>query len=355
MTPAAPVLSVIVPAYQCAPMLRRCLAGLVASDLPRAQWELLVVDDGSSDDTPAVAAASADTVLRVPDGPRGPAQARNVGARAARGDLLVFIDADVVVARHTLRGFADLFRTDPTLAAAFGAYDDQPADPGFVSQYRNLLHRYVHLRHAGDAETFWAGCGAVRRADFLAVGGFDAARYPRPQIEDIELGYRLRDRGARIRLEPTLTGTHLKRWTLGGMLRVDLCDRAIPWTRLLLARRARLSHAPLNLAPTEKVLTALAGTAVAGAVIAAAVGEPAWLWLATACIGIIVLGNAPLWRWLAERRGWAFAIAAMPLRVLFYVVSALGAAWAVLFAGGRRPRAIAPTAADPVSEPGAPG
>jgi GT2 family glycosyltransferase len=350
-----PVLSVIVPAYQCAPMLRRCLAGLVASDLPRATWELLVVDDGSTDDTPAVAAPLADRVLRVPDGPRGPAQARNLGARAARSDLLVFVDADVVVAPHTLRGFADLFRADPTLAAAFGAYDDQPADPGVVSQYRNLLHRYVHLRHAGDAETFWAGCGAVRRADFLTVGGFDAARYPRPQIEDIELGYRLRDRGARIRLVPTLTGTHLKRWTLGGMLRVDLRDRAIPWTRLLLSRRTRLSHATLNLAPTEKVLTALAGGAVACVVAAVAFGQPAWLWLAAACAGIIVLGNAPLWRWLAARRGWPFALAAVPLRVLFYVVSALGAGWAVLTSGRRRPAAMTPNAADRVPEPGAPG
>ena len=57
-----------------------------------------------------------------------------------------------------------------------------------VSQYRNLLHHFVHQHGHAEASTFWAGCGAIRRAAFDAVGGFDAARFPRPSIEDIELG-----------------------------------------------------------------------------------------------------------------------------------------------------------------------
>ena len=129
---SVPTLSVIVPAYQCAAMLAQCIAGLEASDLPRSAWELLVVDDGSSDDTPAVAQRSADVVLRVADGPKGPAFARNLGARAARGAVLVFIDADVVVGKSTLRGFAEHFAAEPTLGAIFGAYDDDPAYPGVV-------------------------------------------------------------------------------------------------------------------------------------------------------------------------------------------------------------------------------
>ena len=254
---ASPALSVIVPAFQCAGMLRAALAGLEASDLPRHAWELIVVDDGSTDDTPLVAQRVADQVLRVPGGPRGPAQARNQGALVARGRVLVFVDADVVVAPHTLSGFAALFDRDPELAAAFGAYDDRPGDPGLVSQYRNLLHRWVHTEHSGDAETFWAGCGAVRRDAFLAVGGFDAARYPRPQIEDIDLGYRLRAQGGRIELAPGLTGTHLKRWTLRNMLRTDLRERAIPWMHLLLWRREVMQSGPLNLAPARVMTTVM--------------------------------------------------------------------------------------------------
>jgi len=332
-------LTVVVPAYQCAPMLRACLDGLVQSDLPRATWELIVVDDGSTDDTAAVAARAADTVLQVPGGPLGPAHARNVGALASRGDVLVFVDADVRVAPATLRGFAELLAAEPGLAAAFGAYDDSPADPGIISRYRNLLHHYVHVRHAGEAQTFWTGCGAVRRDAFLRVGGFDAERYRRPQVEDIELGYRLRDAGERIRLVPTLTGTHLKRWSLAGMLRSDFHARAVPWMQLLLERRALLSHGPLNLAPWEKVFTAVAGLASLFLLAGVLTFSTVWLWLAAACVCVVVAGNVPLFRFFGARHGWTFALWTVPLRGMFYVVGALGAVWAVLsgrWLGGQR-------------------
>ena len=94
-------------------------------------------------------------------------------------------------------------------------------------------------RARGPAETFWTGLGAVRRADFLAVGGFDGDRYPHPSIEDIELGHRLTAAGGRLRLDPTIQGTHLKRWTLRSMLWTDFARRGAPWVAL------QLPHAPV--------------------------------------------------------------------------------------------------------------
>src|SRR5262249_55051857 len=120
----------------------------------------------------------------------GPASARNAGARRARRDVLVFVDADVVIAPGSLERLARMFDERPSVAAIFGAYDEQPADPGFISQYKNLAHSFVHQASAGKAETFWAGFGAVRRDAFFAVGGFDE-RFTRPSVEDIDLGYRL--------------------------------------------------------------------------------------------------------------------------------------------------------------------
>jgi hypothetical protein len=338
------VLTVVVPAYHCASLLRASLDGLLRSDLPRGAWELIVVDDGSTDDTGAVAARYADTVLCVADGPRGPAHARNLGAMAARSAVLAFVDADVVVARSTLRGFVESLQAEPELTAVFGAYDDCPADLGIVSRYRNLLHHHVHVRHAGDARTFWAGCGAIRRDVFLRIGGFNAERYRRPQVEDIELGYRVSDAGGRIRLVPSLTGTHLKRWSLAGMLRTDFCDRAVPWTELLLERRTIVSDSTLNLAPQEKLYTACAGVAVAAMMAGALTSSLAWLWLSLGCLGVIVMGNAPLFAFFAARQGWAFALLTVPLRVLFHGVSAFGAAWALAFGRwrGRTPSPLPP-------------
>jgi hypothetical protein len=174
--------------------------------------------------------------------------------------VLLFVDADVVVHGDTLRRVLDAFDADAGLGALFGAYDDAPAHPSFLSQYRNLLHRYVHLRGAGQADTFWAGCGAVRTDAFVEVGGFDAARFPRPQIEDIELGYRLRDAGHRIEIRPEVQAKHLKRWTFAGMLRTDLLDRGVPWMGLLLERRSGAGDGRnLNVGRLEKLKTGLVG------------------------------------------------------------------------------------------------
>ena len=103
-----------------------------------------------------------------------------------------------------------------------------------VSELAAPLHSQVG--HP-DASTFWGGCGAIRRSVFIGVGGFDAERFPRPSIEDIELGHRLRVAGYRIRLDRSLQGTHLKRWRLLSVIRTDIACRAVPWARLILINR----------------------------------------------------------------------------------------------------------------------
>ena len=132
----------------------------------------------------------------------------------AKGDVVVFVDADVLPHADAFTTDPGAFEADPALTAVFGSYDDAPAEPGIVSQFRNLLHHHVHQQGAGEATTFWAGLGAVRADAFRAEGGFDAERYPLPSVEDIDLGTRLVADGGRILLDPLLQGTHLKRWTL---------------------------------------------------------------------------------------------------------------------------------------------
>ena len=325
---SAPALTVIVPAYRCAGTLRASLTALRASDLPRSVWELIVVDDASDDDTPAVAAALADRVLRVAGGPRGPAFARNGGAEAARGRVLVFADADVCVHPDALRRLLDAFVAEPALGAVFGAYDTAPPAPGLVSRYCNLTHHWTHARAAGPAETFWAGCGAVPRDVFQRAGGFDEARYPRPQIEDIELGHRIRDLGLPIMLRPEIRGTHLKRWTLRAMIRMCVRDRGAPWVELLLTEHA---HSPrtsaLNLAGAEKTYTALVALAGVAALVAVAAGDARWLWAAMAALGAVLLGNVFLLRWLTRQGGAELAAAGAALRLLYYALNGVSVVW----------------------------
>jgi len=321
MRVATPLLSVIMPVHNGTKVLPASLGALTASDVPRDLWELIVVDDASTDDSPGVAAERADTVVRLTGRPHGPSYARNRGAEVARGHVLVFIDADVCVHPGTLRRFAWAFADDPDVAALFGSYDDRPTAPGLVSQYRNLLHHYVHQINAGEAETFWAGCGAIRRSVFVDVGMYNEWHFSRPQIEDIELGHRLRERGYRIRLRPEIQGTHLKSWTLSTVLSADLKDRGVPWTRLLIQRGQIGESQTLNLRPIERICTAAIWLALIPASVAIWSRDLRWLGLSVLLIAGVLIANAPLYRFFRRARGLAFTIAVMPMHLAYYILN----------------------------------
>ncbi|HEV2145818.1 MAG TPA: glycosyltransferase family 2 protein, partial [Longimicrobiaceae bacterium] len=309
-----------------AAVLPRALAALAASDLPREEWELVVVDDASSDGSVLIAAEHADVVVRLPGNARGPAYARNRGSEVARAELLVFVDADVCVHPETLGRFARLFAEQPSLSAAFGSYDARPDARGVVSQFRNLLHHYVHQQAGGSAETFWSGCGAIRRAAFRDVEMFDEWHYRRPQVEDIEMGRRLRGRGHAIELHPEIQCTHLKRWTLGGMLATDFTGRGVPWMRMLLQEGAVSEFQALNLRPAERLSAGLALLAVLALVIdGAPISGQGLAASATALAGVVAL-NRGFYGFLLRTRGPAFLLAAVPLHLVYYLTATVAAA-----------------------------
>src|SRR4051812_5651373 len=219
-----PTVSVIIASYNAGPFLARALDAISLSTV--APLEVIVVDDCSTDGSGELAQ------VRMPAN-RGPARARNLGARSAKGDLLLFLDSDVLVHPDTIGRVCGVFEQDGSPDAVIGAYDDAPESPAFLSQYRNLMHCFVHRTGSREAFTFWSGCGAIRREVFLEAGGFEES-YTGPSIEDIEFGYRLVSRGRRILLRPDIEVKHLKRWTFRQMVKTDVFDRGIPWTELIL-------------------------------------------------------------------------------------------------------------------------
>jgi len=244
-------ISVVIPAFNAGQHLEECLRSLAESSLrPR---EVIVVDDGSTDASAEIARSMGAVVLDT-GAQGGPARARNLGARAAKGRILFFLDADVCVHQDTLERVWEAFERDPTLDAVIGSYDDSPGSKDFLSQYKNLMHTFVHHTSNVEASTFWSGCGAIRKDLFLELGGFDES-YTRPSIEDIELGYRLRRAGRKILLDRDIQVKHLKRWTFWNLVRTDIFSRGIPWTELILRDR----HMPndLNLHLSQRVSVAL--------------------------------------------------------------------------------------------------
>lgn len=318
-----PRLSVIVPVRNGSKHLPRCLEALGRSEY--VQFEVIVVDDCSTDITPQIAERYGARCIRTPR-TVGPGGARNLGAQHAGGEILVFVDSDVVMPPGALCLIAEDFRRDPELAAVFGSYDDMPPWTTFISQYKNLMHHYVHQASSESAATFWAGCGAVRKTVFEEFSGFDAATYTVPSIEDIALGLEMVRSGRKIQLDKRLAVKHLKRWTFRNLLRADIFHRAIPWSRLILNTR----HLPrdLNLTYASRASSLLVGLLAVGLVllpfsIAGVIGiRPIPLLGSMAFISLLLLIlNWDVYRFFQRKLGWWFAVRAVLAHWAYYLYS----------------------------------
>jgi GT2 family glycosyltransferase len=237
----------------------------------------------------------------------GPAAARNLAASRANGDLLVFVDSDVAVHQDAFTRIRAHFDAEAGLTALFGSYDDEPAGPGLVSNFRNLLHHHVHQESGGPASTFWTGLGAVRRDAFESVGGFDGRLQ---WLEDVDLGMRLCASGARIELDPEIQATHLKEWTLRSMLWTDFVGRGIPWTVLLFRYRATGNTLNLGWRHRLSAASCLVGCA------ALATRRPR---LAAASAAALVGLNRSFYLLLLRKRGPRDALVGVGLHVLHHL------------------------------------
>lgn len=313
-TSSEPTIAVVTPAHRAEAEIGACVDALLSAGF--AAGEIVVVDDGSPDRTGEIAARRGVRVVRNETAQR-PAWARNRGVAEVDADIVVFVDADVVIKPGARARIRRHFSDDPGLSAVIGSYDAEPSAPAVVSRYRNLLHHFVHQRSQTDAKTFWTGFGAVRRADFQRLGGLDRAW---ENIEDVEFGLRLTQDGGRILLDKDLQATHLKAWTLRSMFLTDLNGRAKPWTRLILRGRAGVGD--LNTARAHRVSAAAVALTLAGVAAAPLAAEALWL----AGAGALGFGaaNAPFFRFLARRRGLRFAAMAAPYHAAHYLAALLG-------------------------------
>jgi len=325
-------ISAVIPVRNGSEYIDKCLLALSKSTY--GQYEIIVVDDASTDNTVEVSQKSGANIVTL-DRQSGPAAARNRGAASAQGDIVLFIDADVVINPDTLELIANAFMDNPGISAVFGSYDDTPEAPDFVSQYRNLLHHYIHQRAKRDAQTFWTGCGAIRKEVFDQLGGFDEVRHPIPSMEDIEIGLRMSEQGYKIILDKDIQVKHLKHWGLYSLIKTDIYQRAVPWSELILERK--LLPRDLNLRFRDRFATALVGIIIIsvffyllGLFIQTEIIASNYL-LLTALISltVILILNTDLYLFFLRKRGVGFTLLSILMHILFYVYSGVtfGVLW----------------------------
>lgn len=311
-----PFVSVIIPAHNSTRHIERCVTSALASSY--SSYEVIVVDDSSRDNTAEIAGKHGVTVLKLPH-QSGPSAARNHAASKAKGDILFFIDSDIQIYSETVAHVADVLEKNPDISAVFGSYDDSPSERNFISQYKNLYHHFVHQHSSSEAMTFWAGCGAIRKEVFEEMGGFDHARFSRPSIEDIEMGFRMKKKGHRIFLDKDLQVKHLKEWRLKSFLHAEIFHRAVPWSNLILESGEMIND--LNLKISQRVSAGLAGLSVL--LLPLVIFNPVLIYGILFFLSGILILNYQLYSFFLNRRGITFTVLSFLMQILYYLYSSV--------------------------------
>ncbi len=208
--------SIVIPAYNAASTIGRCIRGFRDSGYPAELYEVIVADDGSSDRTVETASALGARVVRTA-GKTGPGGARNRGAREARMDYLLFIDSDIAPSPETIWKFNSALERFPQYLAIQAIYAE--------GDYDNILSRYQHswfyyfyrLRENYPTLTMSSSCLAIPREEFFRAGMFNPLLRTN---EDTEFGYRLARLGKKILICTDIEVFHDRRFTL-----ISFCRR----------------------------------------------------------------------------------------------------------------------------------
>lgn len=240
-----PRISIIVPAFNAKDTIAPCLAALQgqAGFTPGIDFEIIVVDDGSTDNTASLAEQMSVKVIRQANA--GPAAARNAGVKAARGELVVFTDADCVPSASWLATLTEPFREDAVVGVK-GSY--QTKQHGCISRFVQIEYesKYQRMKQYACIDFIDTYAAAFRKSVFLENGGFDPS-FTKPSVEDQEFSFRLAAQGLKMVFQPGAVVYHIHDRTIG-----DYWNRKIQigfWKAFLLRKipgRVRGdSHTPL--------------------------------------------------------------------------------------------------------------
>jgi len=238
-------LSVIIPTYNREKLLAKALEGYLAQSTPELVFELLVVDDGSTDGTATMVREFRERspfpirYLRQPN--QGPAAARNLGIREAASSIVLFTDSDIVPERELVAQHLEWHRANPQTSAAVLGYVTWPEEikaTPFMRWYgENALFGYRGIRGKREIDfRFFYTCNLSLKTDFLRTCGQFDEEFKSAAWEDIELGFRLEKTGLRLLYNPQAIAFHHQFFTFEEACRKALANSA--WRKLFFTKEA---------------------------------------------------------------------------------------------------------------------
>jgi len=208
--------AIVIPAYNSEKTLSACLESLVGQSLSIQVYEIIVVDDGSTDSTANIAKKFPVTYIHQDN--QGPAAARNRGAKAASGGILLFTDSDCTPDNHWLEEMVAPFK-DPTVVGVKGAYKTMQKELAARFAQAEFEDRYDLLRKSSAIDMVDTYSAAFRKDAFLRMGGFDT-RFPVANNEDTDLSYRMANAGFKLVFNPDAYVYHIHPKTVHQYLKI---------------------------------------------------------------------------------------------------------------------------------------
>lgn len=301
------MISIVIPTYNST----RFMPGLLESIFKQAvdNMEVIIVDDCSKDDTVEIAKKYPVKVIQMEKN-GGPARARNRGVREAGGDIIFFLDSDVLVLDGTVREVKDYFEKNPTANCVIGVCATEPLNKGFVPTYMAMFE-YIHLVNARDGKVsvFAPRCGAIKKELFQRVGGYDES-YKGADVEDFELARRIIKEES-IFLNPKMLVRHQFVNNFKEAVR-NYFKRAVMWIHLFLKDRQLDNAGPT--APSNGIAAVCSFLSFFTLLLIPAVHAAGNIFLVL--VIIFIISNLKWWNFMRKEAGLLFAVRALFLNYL---------------------------------------
>ncbi len=315
-----PMVSIIIPVRNGELTLSGCLNAIKKSHYKN--YEIIIVNDHSTDRTVEIAQRYNCAIHHVENG-NGANNARNYGAARAKGDLLMFLDADIVIKRETILEIIETLE-DSSIDAVIGIYTSKHRHETMVSQYKNLWVRYSYIKSPPAVDWLFGSISGIKRQAFDKLGGFNVELLAKHGHDDIELGKRAAQINLNIVLNMDIEVEHLKHYTLFSFIKNEF-HRSMGFAKLavhLKETSRSFKRGFVNVYPTFIVSTLLS-IIVFAIVIASLVG---WIsiWYLVGAIGFYLLLNIRFLNYLEQVRGLFAMIVMIPFLFIDHIVCLFG-------------------------------
>jgi len=308
-------ISIIIPAHNSSRTIKLCLDAAKNQTIP--PHEIIVVDDASSDNTLELIKGH-NTILLRNSLNKGPAYARNEGARKATGDMLFFIDSDTVIPADAIAKIIGQFNDKPEISCVCGIYSKKPLiDKGFISCYRALQSHFWKKTGCGFTTRFTVSCGAIKKAHFDDIGGFNE-KYKKADIEDYEAGHKLIDKGYKIYQTDEIQIMHDDIHLFTDLIST-LFRRSFLYPALLLKRK-KMDTGYLN----KRRMLACSTALLSLIFLSIAFINSAFFWFWLLFVILTMLLDAGLYGIFKKEKGAMFALKCIPLHYFMLNIMAIG-------------------------------